>query len=107
VLWSIRAPIEVDFILGRGGDMIWVEASEAVRHERALRHLRPGEAETSLEEFKRQEALQWKPQTGIPDEAQMDMSYVKSHATHTLVNNGDNLQTFLQSAEQLIESLDR
>src|SRR5580692_5825514 len=23
VLWSIRAPIEVDFILERGGDMLW------------------------------------------------------------------------------------
>jgi hypothetical protein len=60
---------------------------------------------TSLEEFKRQEALQWKPQPGVPVEAQMDLSYVKSHATYTFVNNEDDLDTFLGKAEKLIETL--
>src|SRR5436853_3820896 len=32
VLYSVRAPIEVDWILARGGELIWVEASEEVRH---------------------------------------------------------------------------
>jgi dephospho-CoA kinase len=105
VLWSLRAPVEVEFVLAHKGEMIWVEASDEVRHERALKNLRKGELPTSLEEFKRQEALQWKPQPGVPVEAQMDLSYVKSHATYTFVNNEDDLDTFLGKAEKLIETL--
>jgi dephospho-CoA kinase len=106
VLWSIRAPVEVDFILSHGGAMIWVEASDEVRHRRTLQHLREGEAPITLEEFKRQEALQWKPQSGVPVAAQMDLSYVKSHATRTLVNNADSLDDFLNNAHRLISSID-
>jgi dephospho-CoA kinase len=107
VLWSIRAPVEVDFILAHKGDMIWVEASDEVRHKRSLTHLRVGEAPTTLEEFKRQEALQWKPQPDVPIEVQMDLSYVKDYATHTLVNNDDNLDVFLQKSEKLINIIGR
>jgi dephospho-CoA kinase len=102
VLWSIRAPIEVDFILAQGGELIWVEASDEIRHGRAMKHLRPGESPISLDEFKRQEALQWKPQPGIPVEVQMDISYVKEHATKVFENAGDNLEQFLERAEALI-----
>jgi dephospho-CoA kinase len=105
VLWSIRAPAEVDWILANGGVLIWVEASEAVRYQRALANLREGETRQTLEEFKRQEALQWKPQPGVPVEAQMDLSYVKSHATRTLDNNDDDKQKFINKANQLIETV--
>jgi dephospho-CoA kinase len=105
VLWSIRAPVEVDFILAQGGEVIWVEADDAIRHERNMQHLRDGEARITLEEFKRQEQLQWKPQHGIPAEVQMDLSYVKSHATKTLVNNEAELDAFLKKANDLIDSL--
>ncbi|HEY1835348.1 MAG TPA: hypothetical protein VGG13_00830 [Candidatus Saccharimonadales bacterium] len=107
ILQSIRAPIEVDFILSRGGELIWVETSDTVRHARALKHLRKGEVPTTLKEFKRQEALQWQPQPGIPAEAQMNISYVKTHATCALVNNDDSLEVFLKKAAELIESLSR
>jgi dephospho-CoA kinase len=105
VLWSIRAPVEVDWILARNGELVWVEASDEVRHARGLKHLREGEAPTTLEEFKRQEALQWQPQPGLPAEVQMDISNVKSHATKTLVNNDENLDNFLQKAQELIALL--
>lgn len=105
VLWSIRAPVEVDFILAHGGEIIWVDADDAVRHERGLQHMREGEARVSLEEFKRQEALQWRPQPGIPAAVQMDLSYVKNHATKTLVNNETDLSAFLEKANNLIRSL--
>ena len=105
VLWSIRAPIEVDFILGHHGEMIWVEATDEVRHQRALKHLRPGEVPTTLDEFRRQEALQWKPQPGIAEEVQMNTSYVKDHATRTFVNNENNLEQFLDRAHTLIQEL--
>lgn len=105
VLWSIRAPVEVDFIVAHNGQIIWVEAEDVVRHRRGLRHLRDGEAPITLKEFKRQEALQWKPQPGIPAEVQMDLSYVKAHATQTLVNNDDDLDGFNKKAANLIHSL--
>jgi dephospho-CoA kinase len=89
VLWSIRMPVEVDFILARHGEMIWVEASDEVRYKRNIQHMRQGEAHVTLKEFKRQQALQWKPQPGISEEVQMNLSYVQNHATHTLVNNED------------------
>lgn len=102
VLWSIRAPVEADWVLEHGGQLIWVEASDEVRHERAMQHLRKGEAPTTLAEFKRQEALQWRPQPDLPAEVQMDVSYVKVHATRTLVNNEDDLESFLQKVHELI-----
>ncbi len=102
VLFSVRAPVEVDWILAHGGELIWVEASPEVRHARGLKHLREGEPELSLDEFKRQEALQWQPQPGIPVEAQMNTSYVKQHATKTLVNNGDDVEIFKKDAQNLI-----
>lgn len=105
VLFSVRAPVEVDWILSHNGELIWVEASDEVRHARNLKHQREGEPVIDLAEFKRQEALQWQPQPGIPKEVQMDISYVKAHATKILENNGDNLQEFLDKAQSLIDKI--
>ncbi len=102
VLFSVRAPVEVDWTLNHGGELLWVETSDEVRHKRALANMRQGEQETSLEEFRRQEGLQWHPQPGIPRESQMDIEYVKKHATKTVVNNGSNLREFRQSLDDLI-----
>lgn len=107
VLWSVRAPIEVDWILERGGALIWLEADDQVRYERDRKSRREGEAEISFEEFKRQEALQFKPMPGIPPEVQMDLMYVKSHATNVLENNGNSLETFLEKAHSLIDEISR
>jgi len=106
VLWSVRAPVEVDFILEHGGEMIWVEASDDVRHARNLKHLRAGEAAIDLTEFQRQEALQWQPQPGMPADVQMNLSYVKAKATQTLENNGDDKDEFLQKVQDLISAID-
>lgn len=105
VLWSIRMPVEVDYIIERDGELIWTEASAEVRYERNLKHLRQGEIAMTLDEFKRQEQLQWEPQPGIDPSIQMNMSYVKSKATHILENNNDNLDTFLTQAHALIKEL--
>lgn len=102
LLWSVRAPVEADFVLTHGGELVWVEASDKVRYNRGLQNLRPGEPKLSLDEFKRQEALQWQPQPDIPKEVQMDISYVKSHATKTLENNGDDIQAFKDAAQQAL-----
>lgn len=105
VLFSVRAPVEVDWILAHSGELIWVEASDQIRYERNNKHLRQGEKAVDLAEFKRQEALQWQPQAGISTEAQMDISYVKAHASKILENNSDDLAEFLSNARQLIASI--
>lgn len=105
VLWSIRAPAEVDWILAKNGELIWVQSSDEIRHKRHLENLRDGEAPVSLEEFQKQEALQWKPQPGIRVEAQMDMSYVKDKATIILNNTHDNREDFLTKSQALIDQL--
>ncbi len=105
VLYSVRAPIEVDFILAHGGILVWVAADDGVRYERAMANLREGEAKMALEEFKHHEALQWRPQPGIPTDAQMNISYVKNKATIMLENNGNSLDSFKDFAEQKLSNL--
>lgn len=102
VLYSVRAPAEADWILRHGGELIWVDADDEVRHQRNLAHQRPGEAAVDLQEFKRQEALQWRPQPGIPEEAQMNLSYVKSKATKIIENNGPDVEAFKAEASRVL-----
>ncbi|HSX27425.1 MAG TPA: AAA family ATPase [Patescibacteria group bacterium] len=102
VLFSVRAPVEVDWILEHQGEVIWVEASDQVRYDRSIKAQRAGESKLSLDEFKRQEDLQWKPQPGIPAEAQMNTSYVKEHATIILENNEDDLTAFFAKAKETL-----
>lgn len=102
VLYSVRAPVEVDWILEHQGQLIWVEASDQIRYERAMKSIREGEAQITFEEYKRQEDLQWNPQPGIPVEVQMNLEYVKDHATDVLENNGNSLDDFKASSEAVI-----
>lgn len=94
VLYSVRVPVEVDFILKKGGVIVWVEANTETRYKRSLQALREGETEQTIEEFERQEALQWKPQPGNPANAQMNVSYVKDNATIIIENNNSSLEEF-------------
>lgn len=98
VLFSVRAPVEADFILEKGGELIWVDTADEVRYERGLKNMRAGEAKISPEEFKRQEALQWQPQPGIPEKSQMNVAYIKQKATHVFENNGDDIEEFEKKA---------
>jgi dephospho-CoA kinase len=105
VLFSIRAPIEVNYILKNGGQLIWVEASDVVRHSRMIDNLREGEKPISLEEFNAHENLQYNPQPGIPEEVQMNTSYVQAHATKVLENNGNDKDKFIARAKQFVTGL--
>lgn len=102
VLYSVRAPIEADFILDHGGELIWAEASDEVRLQRRLDNIRDGEARVTMEEMLAQEALQADPQPGIPREVQMDLNYVKSKATKVIENNGNDLREFKDKAEKML-----
>jgi hypothetical protein len=105
IVWSIRAPAEVDFILDHNGQLIWLESSDNKRLERAQRDRRPGEPEWTLENLKAQEALQWVPQPNIPEESQMNISYVKSKATLVYSNDSDSIDAFKEDAKKLVKSL--
>jgi len=99
VMFSVRAPIEVDFILENGGELIWVQTSNEVRLSRRHSGFREGESRVSLEEMLSHEALQEKPQPGIPVEVQMDLGYVQSHATKVFHNEGDDINEFIERAK--------
>jgi dephospho-CoA kinase len=105
VVFSVRAPIEADFILRHLGELVWVEASDEVRYSRYLNHMREGESPISLKELQAQEALQWKPQPGIPEEIQMNITYVKQKATRVLENNRNDFDAFRAKAHQLMEEI--
>jgi dephospho-CoA kinase len=105
LVFSVRAPAEADYIIQHGGFLLWVEANDEARHQRLLQHLREGEIEISLEEFRAQENLQWKPQPGIPKEVQMNVSYVRSHATHVIENHGNDLEVFKKSAHSFADHI--
>jgi len=98
VVYSVRAPVEADFILEHKGQLIWVETSDDVRLSRANLHRREGESVHTLEDMKNQEALQQEPQPGIPKEVQMDTSYVKLLATQAVENNSNDVKEFRQMA---------
>lgn len=106
VVYSVRAPIEADFILKNGGSLMWVEASDEIRHQRFRRYRREGEAEITLEAMKAQEALQEKPQLSLPAEVQMNIAYVKSKAGETLENNGNDLAAFEAKIEAVLRQHD-
>lgn len=103
VLHSIRAQVEVDFILAHGGELVWVEADDAVRYKRNTNSLREGERHLTMEEFMAHEAEQWEPLPGIPKEAQMNVAYVKEHATIRIVNNGDDREAFITEARRALK----
>lgn len=103
VLYSVRAPIEVDFILEQGGELVWVEATDEVRLKRRLANIRPGEATVTMDEMLTNEALQQDPQPGIPEEVQMNLKYVKAHATKVIENNGNDLAAFEKKVKQTLD----
>lgn len=105
VLYSIRAPVEADFILSRQGRLVWVEASDEVRYKRALEFSREGEMkDIDLDTFLAHEALQWQPKPGLPAEVQMNVSYVRKQATDVLENNYETVDAFKAAALKFIET---
>jgi dephospho-CoA kinase len=105
ICWSIRAPVEVDFIINHGGKLIWIDVSDEVRYKRAMDDLREGEPHLSFEDYLAQENTQYEPLPGIAKSIQMDLPYVQKHATNTITNNDDDLEEFISSAKAVIEQI--
>lgn len=104
-LYSLRMPVEVDFVLERHGDLIWVQTSDPTRHKRSLLAKREGEPDITLEQMLEQEKLQENPQPGLPAEVQMNIPYVQQHATIVLENEGNDPDAFIHDCDVLIEKL--
>ena len=64
--------------------------------------MREGELPTTLAEFKAQEDAQWQPQPGIPEQVQMNVSYVKDHATIHIANNSSDREAFLTEVRRTL-----
>lgn len=103
VVYSVRAPVEADFIIKNDGQLIWVEATNDVRHERSISARRQGEPEQTLAEMLKQEKLQESPQPGLSANVQMNTVYVKQHATDIFENNGNDKQLFKQTAKDAFD----
>lgn len=102
VVFSVRAPVEADYILKNHGKLVWVEASDQVRHKRSVEHRRKGEPEQTLDEMLAQESIQEAPNPALPEEVQMNIPYVQSKATHIIENNGNNLEAFKYEVEKVL-----
>lgn len=102
VVYSIRTPIEVDYILKHHGELIWVEATDQTRYKRAMEHLRDDEKRITLDEFTEQEKLQWRPQPDLPEEVQMNVEYVKNHST-IIFDNEVSMAEFKLRAKEFMK----
>ena len=105
LIWSIRAPIEADFIIANKGTLIWIDSEAETRYRRFLDNLRNGEIKLDFDEYIRQEQTQVVPQSGIDPSIQMNMDYVKEKANLVLVNNFKGAEKFLNYAKQRLASI--
>lgn len=104
LVYSVRTPVEADFIRKHKGRLIWVDTDDDIRFARAVEFSRDGEMEgVDMDSFLAQEELQWQPKPGIPKEAQMNVAYVKNQATDTIKNNENSIESFHTKAKPLID----
>ena len=105
LIWSIRAPIEADFIIKNKGTLIWIDSKAKTRYKRFLENLRTGEVSIDFDEYLRQEQTQVVPQPDIDPLIQMNMDYVKEKSNLTLDNNFEGTEKFLEYAKQRVNSI--
>ncbi len=105
LIWSIRAPIEADFIIKNRGTLIWIDSKAKTRYKRFLENLRTGEVSIDFDEYLRQEQTQVVPQPDIDPLIQMNMDYVKEKSNLTLDNNFEGTEKFLEYAKQRVNSI--
>ena len=104
LIWSIRAPIEADFILNNQGRLIWIDSSPETRYERAMANLRYGEPHLDYQEYMRQESTQIQPQPGIDSKVQMNLDYIKK-VSNIKINNNLSTEEFIKAAQKLLKTV--
>ncbi len=103
LIWSIRAPIEADYIIENKGQLVWIETDAETRYKRSMENLRKGEPKLDFEEYMRQEQTQVEPQPGIDPSVQMNLDYIKEVANLKLDNNYSSTEEFLNNAKSIIK----
>lgn len=103
LIWSIRAPIEADYIIENKGQLVWIETDAETRYKRSMENLRKGEPKLDFEEYMRQEQTQVEPQPGIDPLVQMNLDYIKEVANLKLDNNYSSTEEFLNNAKSIIK----
>lgn len=99
VIASLRNPGEADRIHELGGKVVWVDADPKVRYERIVSRLRSDEDRKIYGEFLAEEQAEMQ-HSG--DKATLSISAVKALADITLENNGNDLETFKDTAEKVL-----
>lgn len=102
LVYSVRARVEVDFIRAHGGGLIWLDAPDDLRYQRYLEHLRTGELPITQAELLAEEAVQWQPRKDIDPAIQMNVAYVRDHATISLHNDSHSIDVFLEQARRVL-----
>lgn len=103
VIASLRNPGEADRTHELGGSVIWVDADQKTRYDRihanAAARGRVGEDDKTFKQFQAEEAAEM---TTTGDSATLNMSAVKEKADITVLNDGDSIEAFKNTAEQAL-----
>ena len=106
VVASLRNPGEADRVHELGGNVIWVDADPRIRYERiqsnAANRGREQEDKKSFEEFLAEEKAEM---TQSGDAATLNMSGVKQRADRMLLNEGSDIEVFMDLAETTLQDL--
>jgi hypothetical protein len=107
VVGSLRHPGEVDRIHELGGTVVWVDADPRIRYDRiqagSRGHKKAAEDNKTFEEFLAEQQAEMQHHSG--DKATLNIGAVKASADVLLINNGDDVQAFKDSAEQALKEL--
>ncbi len=104
VVASLRNPGEADRMHELGGTVIWVDADQRIRYDRIRKHAaernRAEEDQKTFEEFQAEEATEM---TSSGDAATLNMGAVKERSDLTILNEGDDIESFKKAAEATLK----
>jgi hypothetical protein len=100
IIGSLRHPGEADRIHELGGTMVWVDADPRIRYQRlqdnAQARGRQAEDNKTYQEWQADERREMYPEG---DAATLNGAAVRDRADIKLVNDGDDIEAFKNSAE--------
>lgn len=103
VIASLRNPGEADRVHQLGGQVLWVDANPSARYERIQTNKatrgRIEEDDKTFDQFIAEEQAEM---TSSGDSATLNMSGVRDKADLTVSNDGSDIETFKDAAEQAI-----
>ncbi len=104
VVASLRNPGEADKVHELGGTVVWTDADPHVRYDRIQSHAaernRVEEDNKTFEQFVAEEQAEM---TTTGDAATLNMSAVKERADITIANDGNDIESFKDAAEQALK----